>query len=106
MGLSMQSMSSVWQSVDREVAATPMPREYEGLHRNILCKDCNSSSTVIFHIVGMKCAQCGSYNTTLDKGPLLVSIPVPEGQEKKFRPLTEVEGPKASRRTPQISTVD
>lgn len=39
----------------------------------------------------MKCAQCGSYNTTLDKGPLLVSVPVPEGQEKKYRPLTEAE---------------
>jgi len=90
-GLSMQSMSSVWASVDREVASTPMPREYEGLHRNILCKDCNSPSTVIFHIVGMKCAGCGSYNTTLDKGPLLVSVPVPEGQEKKYRPLTEAE---------------
>ena len=66
-GLSMQDMTTVWRSVDREVAATPMPREYAGLHRHILCKDCNTPSTVIFHVVGMKCSQCGSYNTTLDK---------------------------------------
>lgn len=91
-GLSMQNMDSTWQIVDREVAATPMPREYAGLYRQILCKDCNSSSTVLFHIVGMKCGHCGSYNTTLDKGPLLVMMDGSEGsEERKYRPLTEVE---------------
>jgi len=90
-GLSMQDMASAWASIDREVAATPMPRVYSGLYRQILCKDCNTPSTVIFHIVGMKCDKCGSYNTTLDKGPLLVPVNVAEGEERKFRPLTEKE---------------
>merc|ERR1719369_847616 len=84
-------MASAWASIDREVAATPMPRVYAGLYRNILCKDCNNPSTVVFHIVGMKCEKCGSYNTTLDKGPLLVPEDGAEGGERKFRPLTEKE---------------
>ena len=37
----------------------------------------------------MKCASCGSYNTTIDSGPLLVKV---EGEdEETFRPLTEEE---------------
>jgi len=72
-GLAMQDMSRVWMDIDREVAQTPMPREYAELYRVILCRDCNKKSTVLFHIVGMKCGQegCGSYNTSLDGGPLL-----------------------------------
>jgi hypothetical protein len=85
-GLSMQDMD--WAALDREVAQTPMPREYARLHRHILCKDCNSPSTALFHIVGMKCAGCGSYNTAVDKGPLLVAE---EGEAGGFRPLTEAE---------------
>ena len=42
-------------------------REYAGLHRAILCRDCHTPSTAVFHVVGMKCADCGSYNTTIDK---------------------------------------
>merc|ERR1719430_2447180 len=84
-------MESAWALIEREVAATPMPREYAGLHRSILCKDCNTPSVAIFHIVGMKCDKCNSFNTTLDKGPLLVTVEVAEGEEKKFRPITEAE---------------
>jgi len=85
-GLSMQDMSRVWKDIDRDVAETPMPREYQGLFRNILCRDCNTSSMAPFHVVGMKCVPCGSYNTTLDKGPLLK-----QEEEGDFRPLSEAE---------------
>ena len=75
-----------WDALDREVAATPMPLAYRGLYRKILCKDCHDSTTATFHIVGMKCASCGSYNTTIDSGPFLVKV---EGEnEESFRPLT------------------
>ena len=73
-----------WDALDREVAATPMPLAYRGLFRKILCKDCHQHTTATFHIVGMKCGSCGSYNTTIDSGPLLVKV---EGEER-FRPLT------------------
>jgi len=89
-GLSMHDMSRVWADIDREVANTPMPREYLGLHREILCKDCNKTSIVAFHIVGMKCRPCGSYNTALDKGPLL-RLESKEGEDPVFTPLTEEE---------------
>jgi len=83
-GLSMQPMD--WAALDREVAATPMPLAYQALYRKILCKDCQASSTAKFHIVGMKCGRCGSYNTTIDSGPLLVKVE--GGSEDSFRPLT------------------
>jgi len=40
----------------------------------------------------MKCSssECGSYNTTLDKGPLLRLVSK-EGEEPVFTPLTEAE---------------
>ncbi|OXB58891.1 hypothetical protein ASZ78_012735 [Callipepla squamata] len=39
-----------------------MLKEYE----KILCNDCNSRSTVQFHLIGMKCTNCESYNTAQD----------------------------------------
>merc|ERR1719378_1459245 len=90
-------MSRVWADIDREVANTPMPREYLGLHREILCKDCNRTSIVAFHIVGMKCRPCGSYNTALDKGPLL-RLESKEGEDPVFTPLTEEELASITRR--------
>jgi len=89
-GKSMQDMTSVWDKVDREVAETPMPAEYAGLYRKILCKDCNKHCYAEFHIVGMKCKECGSYNTTPDKGPLLRLEPgAGEGEDRVFTPLTD-----------------
>ena len=64
---------------------TILPREYSGLHRAILCKDCLAHTTAPFHIVGMKCQACGGYNTSIDAGPLLV------GEGEGWRPLTEQE---------------
>merc|ERR1712154_472518 len=85
----MQDMATVWERIDREVAATPMPREYADLYRNIFCRDCNKSSVSLFHIVGMKCGECESYNTSLDGGPLLRKT----NQEGAvtFTPLTDQE---------------
>ena len=56
-------MSRYWRQLDDEVAQTPMPSEYQNMTVDILCNDCNGRSTVQFHIVGMKCNICESYNT-------------------------------------------
>lgn len=32
----------------------------------ILCNDCQKRCTVNFHVLGMKCSGCGSYNTSQD----------------------------------------
>ncbi|XP_012816916.1 RING finger and CHY zinc finger domain-containing protein 1 isoform X1 [Xenopus tropicalis] len=56
-------MTRYWRQLDDEVAQTPMPSEYQNMTVEILCNDCSSRSTVPFHILGMKCESCSSYNT-------------------------------------------
>ncbi|KAJ6660497.1 hypothetical protein lerEdw1_017494 [Lerista edwardsae] len=61
-------MTPYWRQLDDEVAQTPMPAEYQNMTVEILCSDCTSRSRVQFHILGMKCRNCDSYNTTQDGG--------------------------------------
>ncbi|XP_021608634.1 E3 ubiquitin-protein ligase MIEL1 isoform X2 [Manihot esculenta] len=42
-------VSNYWRMLDQEVS--------------ILCNDCNETSKTAFHIVGLKCSHCRSYNT-------------------------------------------
>uniref|UniRef100_A0A182YDR3 Vitellogenin n=1 Tax=Anopheles stephensi TaxID=30069 RepID=A0A182YDR3_ANOST len=64
---SMMDMNQLWEYLDAEVAATPMPKEYANYFVDILCKDCHKESTVKFHVVGLKCTHCGAYNTCRTK---------------------------------------
>ena len=59
---SMFDMSMEWKKRDFEVCNSPMPEE---LRKDvpILCNDCNLSQERPFHVFGMKCQDCGSYNT-------------------------------------------
>lgn len=41
-----------------------MPEEYKDLKMLIMCNDCLQRSEVDFHIVGGKCKNCKSYNTS------------------------------------------
>lgn len=66
-------MSRSWRQRDDEVAQTPMPSEYQNMTVDILCNDCNGRSTVQFHILGMKCNICESYNTA-QAGKYRISI--------------------------------
>ncbi|KAG2437922.1 hypothetical protein HXX76_005538 [Chlamydomonas incerta] len=61
--MSAESMRGVWDELDREVAHTPMPAEYANIRVEILCNDCQAHSNIKFHVLGHKCAECGSYNT-------------------------------------------
>jgi RING finger/CHY zinc finger protein 1 len=56
-------MAAVWRRRDEDVAATPMPPEYAAVAVPILCNDCGGRSAVPFHVLGLKCTPCGSYNT-------------------------------------------
>ncbi|KAG1678339.1 RING finger and CHY zinc finger domain-containing protein 1 [Nymphon striatum] len=60
---SMVEMKEVWRHLDEEVAVTPMPEDYQNTKVNILCRDCHKESEILFHILGLKCQLCGSYNT-------------------------------------------
>ncbi|XP_012525501.1 RING finger and CHY zinc finger domain-containing protein 1 [Monomorium pharaonis] len=66
--VSLLDMTDLWKYLDTEVSLTPMPAEYSECKTDILCKDCHEESTVKFHIVGLKCLNCGSYNTCRIKG--------------------------------------
>uniref|UniRef100_A0A8C5N2F6 Cyclin dependent kinase like 2 n=1 Tax=Leptobrachium leishanense TaxID=445787 RepID=A0A8C5N2F6_9ANUR len=61
---SVLDMSDQWQLLDDEVARTPMPLDYQNMMVEILCNDCSTRSTAPFHVLGMKCESCNSYNTT------------------------------------------
>ncbi|XP_073009422.1 E3 ubiquitin-protein ligase RZFP34 [Typha latifolia] len=56
-------MSAVWQKLDEEVAAIPMPEIYQNKMVWILCNDCGMRSNIHFHILAHKCPGCSSYNT-------------------------------------------
>lgn len=56
-------MSKVWEKLDIEIAATPMPESYHNKMVRILCNDCGANSLVQFHVVAQKCPSCKSYNT-------------------------------------------
>ncbi|XP_025836321.1 RING finger and CHY zinc finger domain-containing protein 1 isoform X2 [Agrilus planipennis] len=66
---SLMDMTQLWKYLDNEVARTPMPAEYSICKVDILCKDCHKESTIKFHVVGLKCSFCGSYNTCRSEGP-------------------------------------
>ena len=56
-------MDAAWRRLDAEIAVTPMPQDYANWRVDILCNDCNKPSKVQFHILGLKCSHCRSYNT-------------------------------------------
>ncbi|KAK9100835.1 hypothetical protein Scep_024265 [Stephania cephalantha] len=61
-------MSKVWEKLDMEIAATPMPQSYLDKRVWILCNDCGATSEVQFHVVAQKCLNCKSYNTRQTRG--------------------------------------
>ena len=55
--------SSLNSFLDQEIQLTPMPIEYLNVKFNILCNDCHTESNTKFHVIGLKCQNCGGYNT-------------------------------------------
>ncbi|KAL8570633.1 hypothetical protein ACOMHN_039070 [Nucella lapillus] len=60
---SMIDMEDVWKEVDDEVQSVDMPEEYRDIEVDIICRDCHQGSKTKFHVLGLKCQHCGSYNT-------------------------------------------
>jgi RING finger/CHY zinc finger protein 1 len=61
---SISDYSSYWELLDREIELHPVPEEYKGWRADIMCNDCSLPSQGIpFHLIGLKCTHCGSYNT-------------------------------------------
>lgn len=60
---SVVSMTNTWSRLKREKNMTPMPDKYKNLKIKIACNDCSKESETEFHIVGLECHKCGSFNT-------------------------------------------
>ena len=61
--VSIIDMREAWSELDVEIASTPMPGAYAGQVATVLCNDCQGRTTAPFHVIGIKCGNCGSYNT-------------------------------------------
>lgn len=56
--------SAIFRAIDNEVAREILPSELRDLRVDILCNDCRARSRVPFHVAGLKCQTCHSYNTS------------------------------------------
>ncbi|CAH0774724.1 unnamed protein product [Bemisia tabaci] len=61
--ITIPDMSQYWAELDARIAEAPMPKKYKDKKVDILCRDCHKNSTAPFHVYGLKCSHCGSYNT-------------------------------------------
>lgn len=61
--VSVCDMRKAWRHLSEEIAATPMPQEFADKLVPILCNDCHATGEALFHVLGLQCASCGSYNT-------------------------------------------
>jgi hypothetical protein len=60
---SMEDMSDYFALLDAAVRMQPMPTAYLSTKSNIYCQDCEQTGQCQYHFVGLKCTNCGSYNT-------------------------------------------
>ena len=49
--------------LDQEIAQQPMPPPYNQWRCIISCNDCKGKSNVAYHVLGLKCTYCKSFNT-------------------------------------------
>ncbi|AGO13798.1 AaceriAGL073CBp [[Ashbya] aceris (nom. inval.)] len=61
--VSVLNMEARFRVLDRELADAPLPEPYALWRCDILCNDCGARSTCRFHILGLRCGHCASYNT-------------------------------------------
>ncbi|CAN6641230.1 hypothetical protein TRVA0_018S02036 [Trichomonascus vanleenenianus] len=60
---SIVNMAAQFRILDQEIMVQPLPEPYDQWRCIIVCNDCSARSDVPFHFLGLKCANCGSYNT-------------------------------------------
>lgn len=60
---SVVNMETQFRNLDRSIEAQPMPEEFRDTRALVSCNDCHLKTIVAYHWLGMKCANCKSYNT-------------------------------------------
>ena len=51
------------RAMDDVIAHSPMPEQFANTTVKVMCNECLVKSDVKWHVFGMKCPSCGSYNT-------------------------------------------
>lgn len=62
-----EELKTHYDMLDEEIQNTPMPQEFKDKTVFIICNECNTKTEVEFHIFGLNCKECGSYNTAMIK---------------------------------------
>lgn len=61
------NMVAQFRILDAEIERQPVPEPYDRWRAVIVCNDCLAKSMTPFHFLGLKCNNCGSYNTAQHK---------------------------------------
>jgi hypothetical protein len=57
----------LWLEIDRYLARTQMPAQWEGWRATVLCNDCLQHCETAYHFVYMRCTRCRGFNTSLQR---------------------------------------
>ena len=57
------NVETQFRILDREISQEPLPPPYNLWRCIVSCNDCKGKSNVSYHILGLKCKYCKSYNT-------------------------------------------
>lgn len=60
---SYDDVTDIWKRLDEIVGQTECEENFRNIKLKILCRDCHKESEARYHIIGIKCGECGSYNT-------------------------------------------
>lgn len=80
------NMDTQFRILDQEISQLPLPAPYSNWRCIINCNDCKGKSNVPYHILGLKCKYCKSYNTNKVK----LIKPEEEQEEEEQEEATSV----------------
>ncbi|KAI3402734.1 hypothetical protein KGF56_004408 [Candida oxycetoniae] len=60
---SIANVENQFRLLDQEISQSPMPDPYNTWSCTITCNDCKGKSNCPYHVLGLKCKYCKSYNT-------------------------------------------
>lgn len=61
------NVETQFRILDQEIRQLPLPLPYSSWRCIISCNDCKGKSNVAYHVLGLKCKYCHSYNTNQHK---------------------------------------
>ena len=68
----------------------PLPAVAVSALPQVMCRDCHTETQTAFHVIGLKCGQCGSYNTVRCGEEEIPEDAEPEGNHAFLQRLQEL----------------